>query len=152
MDDHVRAYGREELISNLDSWARRGRSIKAKRFSKFPSDIDGLIAALELAKDGKERDDLVKKASRASVTHLRFQCFQLIELSRSRESYVQLLNLFEAVVESLDSRIGFLGRDDISATVVDFQLCLSRLKTYASSPKSLKVMKIEDSLRKKGWL
>ena len=55
------------------------RKALAHRFSLFPSDVDGLIAALELTNDVKEKDKLIQIASPVATAQLKFQLHLLSE-------------------------------------------------------------------------
>ena len=141
-----------------DRWAAEERTVMAHRFSRFSSDIDGLVAALKLAKDGKARDELIKAASNSATGDLRFQRHLLNELSYRRDTASQFLELFEEVVDSLATKPADMLllpvelSVEIGNTVRDFRGLVRVLKSLASSPQRDKVIKIEETLRRKGWL
>ena len=157
----IRAFStnRPEVFTQArENWERAENKAKAHRFSLFPSDIDGLIAALELAHDGEQREKLIKSAPGSITSHFKFQLYLLSQLSTKPQAYEEFYEFFRKITDSLPTKPTLDEEEPVELIVIrnqakwDFQCAIRYLTAGRSRAEVEKVKKIGESLRQKGWL
>jgi len=150
---------RPEIFTGAwENWVRAENKAKAHRFSLFPSDIDGLIAALEIAPDVEQREKLIKSAPASITSQFKFQRYLLSQLSAKPDAYEEFYEFFRQIADSLPAKptLDVIEQLDLSQihnqAKMDFRIAVKRLTSRKSREEVEKAQKIGESLRQKGWL
>ena len=139
-----------------NNWMNARNKAMAHRFSLFPSEIDGLIAALELARDAEQREKLVKTAPASITGQFKFQRYLLRELSCNPQCYEQFYEFFRQIADSLPTKPTLNEIDSMDLfyddAIRDFRSAIRCLTAGRSTYEVERANKIAQSLRQKGWL